>query len=285
VSDDRTLGDVVDLRTRAGYKPDMAALARAQVASARERLGVSTAEFADVLRPLLGWAPSAGVVENWETTATPPGDVLIATGVILESAPYESVDRDGPDLVTQLLGRRFADLDAVFATRSEFASELPPQAMFEGATEIHAAGLSLNLFCQQYPEDQLRRLIENGATVECLFLAPYGKAIAARELEEGYAPGHLSALTEMNIQILEQRVRRRLSDATRGRLRIATYDQTIRFNIILIDRQVGVVQPYLPGARGVESPTFVLHRNNSIIGLFTTFEQTFAWLRERSTPV
>lgn len=282
MTDDRPMGEVVDLRSRAGYKPDMAALARAQVASARERLGLTTAEFAEVLRPLLGWSPTAGVVENWETAATPPGDVLIAAGVIAEAAPYESPDPDTPDLMTRLLGKRFADVDAVFPSRSEFLSQVPPQVLFDEASEILAAGLSLNLICQQYSEDRLRDQIEAGTTVECLFLAPYGKAIAAREQEEGYPPGHLSALTEMNIQILEQRVRNRLSDTARGRLDVATYDECIRFNIVLVDHQVGIVQPYLPGARGVESPTFVLQKNSSGRGLFASFERTFAWLKERS---
>jgi hypothetical protein len=285
MTDERPVGDVVHLRARAGYRPDMAALARAQVASARERLGLTTAEFAEVLRPLLGWSPTPGVVENWETTATPPGDVLIAAGVIAKAAPYESPDSSEQDLMARLLGKRFADLDAVFPTRSEFLAHVPPSVLFDGAKEIRAAGLSLNLICQQYSEDQLRRQIEGGATVVCLFLAPYGKAISAREHEEGYPPGHLSSLTEMNIQILDQRVRTRLSEAARSRLEIATYDQTIRFNLVLVDGQVGVVQPYLPEARGVESPTFVLHKLGSEGGLFASFERTFAWLRDRSARI
>jgi hypothetical protein len=56
--------NVVDLAGRSGYRPDMAAMARAQVASARESLGLTTEEFAAVLAPLLGWDPTPGVVAN-----------------------------------------------------------------------------------------------------------------------------------------------------------------------------------------------------------------------------
>jgi Domain of unknown function (DUF5919) len=275
--------NVVDLGSRPGFRPDMAALARAQVAAARESLGLTTAEFAAVLTPLLGWEPSPGVIANWESTATPPGDALIAAGIVSRAAPLTPAELDSDDLIHQLVGNRYADVEAVFATRSEFVSAMPPQTLFAGATTIEAAGLSLNLVCQQFADQDLRALIEGGATVRCLFLAPYGTAIAARETEEGYPAGHLSALTEMNRQILLQRVRQRLPADARERLQVGTYDETIRFNIILVDRATAVVQPYLSTARGVESPTFLLRRRPGRHGLFGVFEQTFNWLSEQTT--
>jgi Domain of unknown function (DUF5919) len=276
--------NVVDLRSRAGYRPDMAALARAQVASARERLGLSTEEFASVLKPLLGWGPSPGVISNWETDATPPGDVLIAASIVTQAAPLSADEVDKDDLMHQLLGNRYADVEAVFLSRSEFTSAMPPQRLFAGATKIDAAGLSLNLLCQQYADQDLRALIEGGTNVRCLFLAPYGTSIAEREREEGYPSGHLSALTEMNRQILLQRVRERLTEEARLRLQVATYDETIRFNVLLVDDELGVVQPYLSTARGVESPTFLLRRRRQRPGLYAVFEQLFLWLIEQSTP-
>jgi hypothetical protein len=87
----------------------------------------------------------------------------------------------------------------------------------------------------------------------------------------------------MNRQILLQRVRERLPETARERLWIATYDETIRFNILLINREVGVVQPYLATARGVESPTFLLRRRRQRPGLYAVFEQIFDWLIEQST--
>jgi hypothetical protein len=277
--DDR---NVVDLGSRAGYRPDMAGLARSQVASARERLGMTPAEFAAVLTPLLDWEPSAGVVVRWETEATPPGDVLLAASIVSQAQPLAELDPG--DLVHQLVGNRYADVEAVFATRSDFMSALPPQSLFARATSIRAAGLSLNLLVQQYADADLRALIEAGATVHCLFLAPYGSAIAAREREEGYPEGQLSALTQVNQQILVQKVRERLPAAARDRLLVATYDETIRFNIMLVNDVQGVVQPYLSTARGVESPTFLLRRRPRRRGLYDVFEQTFEWLVERSTP-
>jgi hypothetical protein len=275
---------VVDLGSRSGYRPDMAGLARTQVARARERLGLTPAEFAAVLTPLLGWEPIPGVVTRSEADATPPGDVLLAAGLVSQASPLSNDGAtDGDSLLHQLLGNRYADVDAVFPTRSEFMSAMPPRSLFASARTIEAAGLSLNLLCQSYADQDLRALIEAGTRVNCLFLLPYGQSIAAREREESHPEGHLSALTEINRQVLVQRVRERLTSGARERLRVATYDETIRFNILLLNSEVGVVQPYLSTARGVESPTFLLRRRERR-GLYDVFEEMFGWLSERSTP-
>jgi hypothetical protein len=178
----------------------------------------------------------------------------------------------------------YSDVEAVFVTRSEFAAKMPPHKLFDGAADIRIAGLSLNMLCQQYADDGLRGLIEDGGVVHCLFLDPTGSAIAAREREEGHEPGQLSSLTALNIRIL-QRVGAGLTEAARDRLIIATYDEPIRFNIILVDRSIAIVQPYLHAARGITAPTMVIRRREATGGLFPIFEQTFAWLWERGSQL
>ncbi|MCO5998618.1 DUF5919 domain-containing protein [Actinoallomurus rhizosphaericola] len=181
-------------------------------------------------------------------------------------------------------GPPLSDVAAVFTTRAEFTCAMPPQAMFDDAEEIRAAGLSLNLLCQQYPDQRLRRLVANGARLECLFLDPDGEAIRAREREEGYTDHFLSTLTKLNIEVLS-RVRDHLPADARDRLSLAVYDETIRFGIVLIDGTTCVMQPYLPQARGVDSPTFLLRRDPEGTGLYNTFEQIYRELSERSRPV
>jgi len=129
------------------------------------------------------------------------------------------------------------------------------------ASSIRACGLSLNLLCQQYAEHSLRRLAEGGTRIQLQFLDPDGKSIREREAEENYDQGTLSDLTRINIRSVQDRVRRLLPEEARSRLEIGTYDETIRFNIIVVDEQLAVVQPYLPAVGGV----FVLrgHRSGS----------------------
>lgn len=174
-----------------------------------------------------------------------------------------------------------ADVVGVFASRSDFAASVQPQALFDGAGRIRAAGLSLNMICQQLPDQHLRRLLTGGTQLTCLFLDPNGSAIKTREQEEEHPPGHLSTLTSLNIEVM-RRLRDRLPAEAQERFRIAIYDETIRFNIVLVDDQTCIVQPYLPQARGIDSPTLVIRRTDQPGGLYPVFEQVYESIQERS---
>ena len=177
-----------------------------------------------------------------------------------------------------------ADVAAVFASRSEFAASAELGGLFDGASCIRAAGLSLNLICQQVPDQQLRRLLRDGAQLTCLFLDPGGEAIKVREREEEHPPGYLASFTSLNIQVMS-RLRERLPEDVRDRLRLAVYDETIRFNIVLVDDRACVVQPYLPKARGIDSPTLLIRRNGTRSGLYPIFEQVYDAMAERSRQI
>ncbi|MFF5261430.1 hypothetical protein ACFY4C_21005 [Actinomadura viridis] len=73
---------VIDLRTRSTYTPDCATLARNRLALARQSLGLTTAEFADILTPMVGWPVTADAVEAWESSLVPPGDVVVAASAV-----------------------------------------------------------------------------------------------------------------------------------------------------------------------------------------------------------
>ncbi|TLW93163.1 hypothetical protein FFT09_06990 [Saccharomonospora piscinae] len=176
--------------------------------------------------------------------------------------------------------RGIADVTAVFPSRPAFTHELPPHKLFDNAERISMVGLSLNLLCQSYPDKSLLNLLETGTVVECLFLDPNGHHIREREREEGHPEGVLSTLTALNIQTLH-RLHGKLSPDAQLNLRIRTYDEVVRFNITVIDDATCVVQPYLPDARGVESPTIVAEKQTGTPGLFETFTQVFEaqWAR------
>jgi Domain of unknown function (DUF5919) len=276
--------NLIDLRSRLDYQPDASTLARSRLASVRSRLGLSHADFAKALSSLIGWTPPPEAIDSWETVTVPPGDVIVAAELLGGEVPDASpLPGASPSNVAQLLSERFAGIAGVYATRSEFMSRVPIQDLFDGASEIRSSGLSLNLICQQYGDSRLCRLVEHGTTVRCLFLDPSGSAIAEREKEEGYSHGELAALTEMNIKTLNDRVRRRLTEEASRRLFLSTYNEVIRFNIVLIDDRVCIMQPYLPAVRGIDSPTFVI-TNNGSDGLYETFAEVFDSLWERGKP-
>jgi hypothetical protein len=177
-----------------------------------------------------------------------------------------------------------AGVVAVFTTRTEFTAKMDPISLFDSAPRVRAAGLSLNLICQQVPDQYLRQWLADGGQLSCLFLDPDGEAIRAREKEEDHLPGNLSVLTRLNIDILA-RFRDRLPDGAGERLRLAVYDETIRFNLILSGDHLCVAQPYLPKARGVDSPTMLIQATTAPGGLFGVFERVYEALAERSKPV
>jgi hypothetical protein len=198
--------------------------------------------------------------------------------------PPEDRVASRPLSVTAPTGQGVADVVAVYPTRSEFSDDMPPGQLFNGAKHIQLAGLSLNLLCQQYPDRSLIELLESGTTIEALFLDPKGVHIQERGREEGQPETLLPTLTTVNIDSL-RRVRGKLSDEAKDRLKIHVYDEVLRFNIMIIDDDTCIVQPYMPEARGVESPTLIMERQNMGGGLFDTFEQVFTTTWERSTEV
>ncbi|MEU1758879.1 DUF5919 domain-containing protein, partial [Micromonospora sp. NPDC005686] len=170
-------------------------------------------------------------------------------------------------------GTSIADVTAVFRNRAELSAHLPADRILDGARKVRAMGLSLNLLCQHYPDHRWRQLIEGGAQVRCLFLDPDGSAIQAREREESFPAGQLAALTKLNIETM-LRVRDRLSGDLYGSVQVALYDETLRFNVLLID-DLCLAQAYLPASRGVDSPTFVMRRREPTTGLYPVYEQIF----------
>lgn len=168
------------------------------------------------------------------------------------------------------------DLVAVHATRAEAQAEAPPVRTIARAERVDAMGLSLNAICQGVSDVSLAEFIENGLRLRCLFLDPDGDAVRAREVEEGFPAGHLADITRTNIHAL-QRLRTKLTPEALDRLQLRTYDETLRFNITLVDETRAFVQPYLHHARGLDSPTLVIEANDDEPhGLFPIFERAIA---------
>ncbi|MBP2479128.1 hypothetical protein JOF53_008000 [Crossiella equi] len=176
------------------------------------------------------------------------------------------------------------DVREVFATRTAFAQAYPPDKLFAGAREICIAGLSNNMIAQHYSDVALLNMLNDGTEIKVLFLDPEGESIKAREAEESHSPGLLSMLTRINIQSI-LRLKTLVSQDSEGRLLVRTYDEPIRFNIIIVNQRTAVVQPYLPSSRGMDSPTMVIRRFEdfpNIPSLFKTFNAIFEQIWERS---
>ncbi|MEU6564798.1 DUF5919 domain-containing protein [Nocardia nova] len=176
-----------------------------------------------------------------------------------------------------------SDIESVFARRADFLRVSPPQKLFRNAQTIDLAGLSLNILCQQCSDSEVLRMMREGTRIRCLFLDPGGLNIAEREREEGHLPGALSGLTRLNIHML-QRVKSSWTSTMNGQIEIRVYDAPVRLNICIVDSEVCIMQPYLPFARGLESPTFV-SRRRGLDGTFQTFAEVFEEMWRKGTEL
>ncbi|MFF4670927.1 SAV2148 family HEPN domain-containing protein [Streptomyces sp. NPDC001279] len=209
------------------------------------------------------------------------------------SAP--SADRLPVDAVEELVGDRYADVVSVHPDRVRLQRQLPAEDLFGGSRRLDAIGIGLNLLVQNFSGRRLIRLAESGCRVRLLFINPASSAVKRRERELGLKKGELSRSVEMNILHM-RRVRSKLRDP--GAFEIHVFDETPRFTAYLVDGDgtdaVGVVQPYLRRARGMESPVLVLRGGGRSVvragqdsehGLFETYREEFESVWTDSRPV
>ena len=193
------------------------------------------------------------------------------TGALTGPTPVD----DDPEPALSVADHGITD---VFVSRVEVIRAYPPAEILADAAHVRVMGLSLNQIVQSVSDRQLRTAVGRGTDLQCLFLEPYGRYISDRESEEGHIAGTLSQLTATNIDTLK-RSRRHLPADTAHRLQLRTYNAPLRFNIIIIDESLAIVQFYLPAARGTESPALVLRPTATPPDLFSEFTTVFndAW--------
>ncbi|WP_232247750.1 SAV2148 family HEPN domain-containing protein [Kitasatospora azatica] len=202
------------------------------------------------------------------------------------------------DVIEELVAGRYADVAAVHADRVRLQRDLPVEDLLAGARRLDALGIGLGMLCQNFTGKRLVRLAAEGCRVRLLFLNPASSAVRRRERELGLGRGELSRSIEMNIMHV-RRVRARLRD--QGAFEIRVFDETPRFTAYLVEGarlpgsrrrtgDLGVVQPYLRRARGIESPALVLRASpgapeDAEPGLLDVYREEFEGVWADSRPV
>jgi hypothetical protein len=152
------MAEVVDLRTRSTYQPNYAALARNRVMMARRSLGLTAAEFAAMLSPLVDWPVTEDAVRAWEVDGIPPGDILVAADAVSPSS-------------SERLGLRSHKFIAAFIGTDAAAQLAASEAALPaGAFE----GMPCHVLLVDHPEGECR-----------LYVWPFGVAVyhLAEELD------------------------------------------------------------------------------------------------------
>ncbi len=278
-------GKVVDLHSHAAYRPDLAALARTQVSSARDKLGLTQDEFAEVLAPLLGWSPSAELIEGWETQATPPGDVLLAVGLATQSTPREilsvALSADAEKiigLVASVTGEmeRIAgspDVVRAHAMRGLIARTEWNDIVRDATQSLWLYGMAeMGYAIDDETPSILRTAADRGCSIRVLLLDPHFPGIPDIDVDEGNPPGTLSPRIRASVAKF-----RAIQDKCGGQMLLRLYNAQPTVSIVRADERM-LVTPYMRFFAGSNSPTFELVRtpNGKVFDRYTRhFENTW----------
>jgi hypothetical protein len=262
---EESTGKVVGVWQRSWYRPDLGALARHQIASAREKLGLSHAQFADILESLLGWQPSPEVVESWETIATPPGDVVLAAGLAAQSVPRDIVAvalSKGAERVVELLSAVIGDLERITGSpdvvRTFSMRGLITRPEWNGIirgshTHIWLYGMAeMGYASDDEVPSILRVAASKGCDIRVLLLDPTYTGITDIDQDEGNPPGTLSVRVRAALARFE-----RMRAACDGHMHIRLFSSAPNLSIVRGDNRM-FVTPYMRFFIGSNSPTFDL---------------------------
>jgi DNA-binding transcriptional regulator YiaG len=278
-------GEVVSIRSRAGYQADYQGLASAQVSAARAKLGLTSGDFAQRLGALIGWMPSPAVVERWERGSTPPGDVVLAAAVMMQEVPG--------DVLTLPLSRtaaRRADLMSAIGPALDFSEAVKPYAdrgvitrqQWNGIVEGSADEIWLYGMAEfGYASDDevpgiLKEAVGQGCSVRVLLLDPDYPGSGQIDADEGSPPGTVAARIRASLARFRQ-----MQQACGERMQVRVYSAQPTVSVVRGDGQM-FVTPYLRFFIGSNSPTFEIWAKTAP-KMFSRYERHFedTWDRAR----
>ncbi len=167
-----------------------------------------------------------------------------------------------------------SEIKDVFATRSAMHQSCRLDDLIASAKNVRVVGISNSEMTARINPFAISNCIDNGGTVEILFLDPYGKFTALREEEESLRSGRIKSITETNIETAFD-MRLRVKHPENFKLMI--YDKQPRMNMIFTDNHL-ILQYYANNVPGWSNPTFFIeHLSNSPIWDFC--EKVYEYLK------
>ena len=169
---------------------------------------------------------------------------------------------------------RYLDTACVFDSRTSFDNCIGIQRVFAQANEIKAVGISLNSIIINWGTNQLMRLIrDSNCKVTLLFLDPDGISTKERERDEQLPEGTIAQLTKTNINLVKKAISGLETNGDKLIFRI--YDKMPFINMYIINNEIIILQHYLSGLRGQDSPVYVIRDEGNETGLFRLYNEIF----------
>jgi hypothetical protein len=169
---------------------------------------------------------------------------------------------------------RYLDTACVFDSKTAFDNCIGVQRIFSHADEIKAIGISLNSILMNWGTNNLVKLVrERKCCIKLLFLEPNSTSTKLREKDEALIEGTISQVTSTNINLLKKVIGELGDDAKY--LTYKVYDRMPFINMYIINNKIIILQHYLPGKRGQESPVYVIRDEGNETGLFCSYNEIF----------
>jgi hypothetical protein len=169
---------------------------------------------------------------------------------------------------------RYLDTACVFDSRTSFDNCIGIQRIFSQSKEIKAVGISLNSIILNWGTANLTHAVRNtGCQIKMLFLNPDCKVTKSREKDESLIEGTISQLTKTNINLLKKAIMELGCEGDKLSYRV--YSKVPFINMYIINNEIIILQHYLSGLRGQESPVYVIRDEGNETGLFHLYNTVF----------
>lgn len=254
--------NVVAIGESGRYHPDFAGLASSQVRAARTKRRMNHEEFSILLTKMVGWDVRPGVVERWESYATPPGDVVLAAATLAQEVPGDvlalplnedagrkaaMVSAIGPALDSMGDSSVISYTDRGLVTRDQW------NEIIRGASDcLWLYGMAEYGFAAD-PETHgiIRGAVDAGCSVRVLLLDPEYAATKDIDADEGNPAGALAVRIGAALDMFAM-----MRDDVPG-MQIRVYDRHPSVSVVRGDSRM-MVTPYLRFFTGSSSPTLEL---------------------------
>ena len=174
-----------------------------------------------------------------------------------------------------------SEIQEVFSTRAAMNQNCQLNDRIATAHTVRVVGISNSEVTARIDPKAIVNCVENGGSVEMLFLDPEGQFTGLREQEEGLRVNRIKNITNVNIDTalgFYDRIK-----VNKDNYKLYTYDKQPRMNMIFVDDCL-LLQYYANKIPGIENPTFfIVRQDNSPI--FQFCENAYNYLKSDAVQI
>lgn len=174
-----------------------------------------------------------------------------------------------------------SEIKEVFATRAAMNPGCQFDDLIANAHFVRVVGISNSEMTARINPNAIINCVENGGTIEILFLDPEGQYTKLREEEEGLRSGRIKNITYVNIETAIQFYDR--LQMHKDNFNLYIYDKQPRMNMIFIDNYL-ILQYYANNIPGIENPSFLIEKQDNS-PIFKFCEKVYNYLRAEAKRI